>query len=339
MFILPVTRDAPVKHTAWVVYGLILANVSIFLLTCAPSCSDSLAHRFGFIPANHEPFTVLTSMFLHASLLHILGNLFFLWMVGEYVENVLGHLLTLLVYLACGVCGAGLLFLGDPHSQILCIGASGAISGMVGMYMVLFPTAKMDLVFYFGWCRIGTVRTNALVAILAWLGEQSLLGLLVGVSGWRLGIAFLAHVGGLLGGVALGLAIIRSGIASGYRRMIAKKAAHYLRCPACRTPLSALSPGHHNCSACGATFRVDEQGEATVSDPAKKAPSWLVVGILLLVIAGIVQRHFNPSRTGRQWEANRGKRSVPRSTASGTAAPRHPTKRVAPHQPWPARSS
>jgi membrane associated rhomboid family serine protease len=348
MFILPVTRNVPVKHTAGVVYGLILVNTSIYLATCTLSSTANIAQRYGFIPTNHTPLTVLTSMFLHGSLLHLLGNMFFLWMLGEYVENVLGHLLTVVAYLACGVCGAGLLFLADPHSKIPCIGASGAISGMIGMYMVLFPHAQMDLVFYFSWFRLGTVHTSARVAILAWLGEQSVLGLLVGVTGWRLGIAFLAHVGGLLAGAALGLAIIRLGIAPGYRRMIVKKAARHLRCPACRTPLPLVSPGHHNCPACGATFRVDEQREAAISDPTKKAPSWLLIAIFLLLLAGIGQPHFRAGQSRRStvpvagtkvrqlqrpWQPTSARRpNLPHSATQSRRPPRPPQDRGSQHR-------
>jgi membrane associated rhomboid family serine protease len=294
MFIVPFPGDTPTKHTAWVVYGLMFANSCIFLVTCSPSAFGSVAQRFGFIPANHQAVTVLTSMFLHASLLHILGNMFFLWMFGERVENTLGHLPTFVAYLACGACGAWLYYLVNPDSTIPCVGASGAISGLVGMHLVLFPTAKMDLAFYLWRFPVGTVRTNAVVAVGVWLGEQSALGLIAAASGRSFGIAFMAHVGGLLAGASLGLAIIWSGISPGYRRMLAKRAAPFVRCPACGAEVPRSSPGHRMCWPCGTTFRVDEQGDVAVSDPSEpKAARWLVAAILVLVFAGLGKVYFD----------------------------------------------
>src|SRR5262245_46095143 len=184
MFIIPGKRGFPIKHDAWVVYSLILTNTLIFLAIWSPSSINDVADRFGFIPANHEPLTVVTAMFLHADLFHILGNMFFLWMFGESVEHALGHFFTLLCYLAGGVFGTALHFLVNAHSTIPCIGASGAISGLVGMYMVLFPRVKMDLEFYVWRFHVGTLPTSALGAVGAWLAEQSLLGLLARLTGW-----------------------------------------------------------------------------------------------------------------------------------------------------------
>jgi len=294
MFIIPFSRDVPTKHTAWVVYGLILANAIIFLATSSPSFIGGVVQRLGFVPANHEPFTVLTSMFLHVSLLHILGNMFFLWMFGESVETALGHVLTLICYFICGAFGTGLHYLVNARSAIPCVGASGAISGMVGMYMVFFPTAKMDLQFYLWWFHVGTMRTSAVIAVMAWLGEQSLLGFIAKFTAWHFGIGFMAHVAGLPAGAALSFAIIHSGLAPAYRRIIARKTARCLKCPGCGIELPWLSPGHHNCWSCGTTFRVDEQRDAVVSDPSKpKAPTWLVATICVFVVATVAKMYFD----------------------------------------------
>jgi hypothetical protein len=157
------------------------------------------------------------------------------------------------------------------------------------MHLVLFPTAKMDLAFYLWRFPVGTVRTNAVVAVGVWLGEQSVLGLIAAASGRSFGIAFMAHVGGLLAGVSLSLAIIWPGISPGYRRMLAKRAAPFLRCPACGAEVPRSSPGHRMCWPCGTTFRVDEQGDVAVSDPSqpKKAP-WPILLLFLLVLARLV---------------------------------------------------
>jgi hypothetical protein len=119
----------------------------------------------------------------------------------------------------------------------------------------------MDLHFYLLRYRVGAIRTTALVGVLAWLGEQSLLGLVVAVSGRSLGIGFMAHVGGMIAGVALCLAVIRLGLARIYPQLLGKRTEHPLYCPTCGKAFPQLWPGHHNCWSCGTTFRVDEQGE------------------------------------------------------------------------------
>ena len=301
MFIIPLKRDFPIKHDAWVVYSLILANTLIFLATWSPASIKDVAERFGFIPANHEPLTVLTSMFLHGDLFHILGNMFFLWMFGESVEHALGHLTTLLCYLACGVFGAALHFLVYPHSTIPCIGASGAISGLVGMYVVLFPKVKMDLAFYVWLFEVGTLPTSALAAAGAWLAEQSVLGLFARLTGWCFGIGFMAHVGGLLGGVALSFALTRLRISPVHREMIARITAPSMTCPCpgCRATMPRREAGRYRCSSCRTRFRVDEEGNIAVRDPPQsKAPTWAILLIILSVFAVIVKicSYFWPNR-------------------------------------------
>src|SRR6516225_8693712 len=118
MFIYPEKRDCPVRHGAWVVYGLILINVLVFLAVWSPVSFDSVARRFGFTPANPHGMTVFTAMFLHAGLLHLLGNMLFLWIFGESVEDALGHLQTLACYLASGVFGTLVYYLANTRSTI-----------------------------------------------------------------------------------------------------------------------------------------------------------------------------------------------------------------------------
>jgi membrane associated rhomboid family serine protease len=301
MFIMPLKRGFPIKHDAWVVYSLILANTLAFLATWSPASIKDVADRFGFIPANHEPLTVLTAMFLHGDLFHILGNMFFLWMFGESVEHALGHLPTLLCYLACGVFGTALHYLVDPLSTIPCIGASGAISGLVGMHVVLFPKVKMDLVFYVWLFEVGTLPTSALAAVGAWLAEQSLLGLFARLTGWSFGIGFMAHVGGLLGGVALSFALTRLRISPVHREMIARITAPSMTCPCpgCRATMPRREAGRYRCSSCRTRFRVDEEGNVAVRDPPQsKASTWVVLLILLCVFAVIVKicSDFWPNR-------------------------------------------
>jgi membrane associated rhomboid family serine protease len=274
MFVIPIKRDFPIRHKAWVVYCLILANSLIFLATWSPHGLKEVVHRFGFTPMNHEPWTVVTAMFLHGGWFHILGNMLFLWMFGESVEDAIGHALTLICYLVCGVFGTLLHYLFNAHSTIPCIGASGAISGLVGMYVVLFPKAKMDLELYVLRFHVGTLPTNALAAGAAWLGEQSLLGVFARVTGWSFGVAFMAHVGGLLAGALLGFALIHLRIGPAYRDMIARKTMRQMTCPGSHATMPRRRAGRYRCSSLRTPLRMDEEGNLAVREPSRtKAPS------------------------------------------------------------------
>ena len=118
-----------------------------------------------------------------------------LWMFGKQVEKSIGPYLLLPVYLICGIAGSFLHTLFSPGSTIPCVGASGAISGVAGFFLALFPMADFDLVFYFGWIRLGRVESHAKAAVGAWIGEQLLLGLLSQAVRFS-ATAFWAHVGG-----------------------------------------------------------------------------------------------------------------------------------------------
>jgi membrane associated rhomboid family serine protease len=323
MFILPVKRDFPIRHQAWVVYGLILANSLIFLVTWSLLPLQDVVHRFGFTPMNHEAWTVLTSMFLHGGWAHIIGNMLFLWIFGESVEHGLGHGLTLICYLLSGFLGTLLYYLFNATSTVPCIGASGAISGVVGMYAVLFPKAKMDLEFYVGQARVGTLPTNALTAVAAWLAEQSLLEFVVRAGGFNWGIAFLAHVGGLVAGAALSLAIIRLGISPAYRNMFGRKTAQSMTCPGCQATMPRRGAGRYRCSSCRALLRVTEEGDVTALDPAKSKAHWrglvglgLGIGSLIIGVTAIINGEFTFSgRRGGEYHL-RGRAAIAFGIAS-----------------------
>ncbi len=201
-------QRAPVINTF-----LILANVAgfIYQLSLSSGAEKSLVYTLGMIPARvpqllsghgssfGEAFLpLLTSMFLHAGWLHLLGNMLFLWIFGDNIEDFLGHFHYLLFYLACGI-GAGLAHtLTNLYSTVPALGASGAISGVMGAYMVLYPRSRvLTLVFIF------VVEVPAVI-ILGWwfvlqfLGGMETLGMRS--SG---GVAFWAHIGGFLIGILL----------------------------------------------------------------------------------------------------------------------------------------
>jgi membrane associated rhomboid family serine protease len=183
---------------------LIVVNSAILLVTYFVGDSRQVFLPYGFIPASPRLLTLFTSMFLHAGFWHPAGNSCFLWMFGKQVEKSIGPYLFLPVYLICGLGGNFLHALFSPSSIIPCVGASGAISGIAGFFLVLFPMADFDLVFYFGWIRLGRVESHAKAAVGAWIGEQLLLALLSQAVRFS-ATAVWAHVGGFAIGLLAGL--------------------------------------------------------------------------------------------------------------------------------------
>lgn len=221
MFIIPIERDNPTHETSWGVYVLIALNAMIFMVLIVPEARERVVGSLGFVPAQPSLLTVFTSMFLHAGLLHLAGNLFFLWMFGDNVEEFLGPVLFVAVYLACGACGAFLHWVFNSASAVPCVGASGAISGLIGVYLVFFPRAKADLIFFIPYYRVGT---SALVAIAAWFGMQMVLAMGLEATGLKayVDIAFWAHVGGFLAGLGLGLVFVWAGFRDRYLERYAR---------------------------------------------------------------------------------------------------------------------
>lgn len=177
-----------------------LTVVNTLLLVLTYSHLQQIALKYGFIAQDPHFRTAFTSMFLHGGFWHLIGNMFFLWMFGGQAENRLGAVRFLLLYLACGLAGSGLHYLIDPTSKVPVIGASGAISGIVGAYYVFFPRARFDLDIYLGWWHITTIPTNTPAAVGAWFLEQFILGLITHAIGSS-SVAFWAHVGGFLFGI------------------------------------------------------------------------------------------------------------------------------------------
>jgi membrane associated rhomboid family serine protease len=148
-----------------------------------------------WIPRYATPFT---SMFLHGGWTHLLGNLLFLWIYGGNVEGAMGHVRYLLFYFVCGIAAVLAQALADPHSAYPIIGASGAISGVLGAYLLLFPRAKVLtlvlLPFFFT-----TLRLPAMLLLLLWFAVP----LISDVAGGDASVAFRAHIGGFLAGMLL----------------------------------------------------------------------------------------------------------------------------------------
>jgi len=203
--ILPLGDDQPVRSLPGITLGLVLCNVLVFGLTQVYVLDmATFFQTFGLVSANiaagQDLLTLLTHMFLHAGPLHLIGNLLFLWIFGDNVEDDLGHLGFPLFFVACGL-GAALLHTAVyPAGQIPCIGASGAVSGVIAAYFVLHPTARLrTFIFY------TVVNVPAFVYIGGWIGMNLIQALVTAAAGVHSGVAWFAHLGGFATGLAIAL--------------------------------------------------------------------------------------------------------------------------------------
>ena len=152
-------------------------------------------------PAYFHFANLFTSMFLHAGWMHVLGNMLFLWVFGDNVEDILGHGKYLLFYLLCGV-AAGLAQVAiDPFSRVPMVGASGAIAGVMGAYLVKFPRSRVVMLFWFFF--FFTFDLPAWFMLIYWFGLQFFGGVGSITEATQGGTAFFAHVGGFVAGIVL----------------------------------------------------------------------------------------------------------------------------------------
>lgn len=207
---IPVRSNVPSRSVPWLVCALIAANAGVFAyaVSIGPDAAALLLERWALVPREFlrgaaSPaatqqwvwLTPFTSMFLHAGLLHLVGNLLYLWIFGAQIEDLLGHARFAVFYVACGLVAGAIHVASDPTSYLPTIGASGAISGLLGAYAVSYPTGRLRLL----WPR---VRVPAFAFLALWIGLQLVSGL--EAQGQRGGgTAWWAHVGGFLAGAAL----------------------------------------------------------------------------------------------------------------------------------------
>ncbi len=206
---IPLRDHNPTRQTPVVTYGLIAANVLVFL-SYASLFQDqrALAQFFDVwaltpaeIVAGRESYTLVTAMFLHGGLMHLGGNMLFLYIFGDNMEEHFGHVGFLLFYLATGLAASALQIGVDPASTIPNVGASGAIAGVMGGYLLMWPKARVDMLLILGfYVRIFTLPAFAMLGI--WFGLQ-LLGGVSSLGSTGGGVAYWAHAGGFLAGLAL----------------------------------------------------------------------------------------------------------------------------------------
>lgn len=225
---LPLKDDVPGRKTPFVTVALIALNVLAFMYQfslemggdpASARAAQAFVLEFGAVPcrltgacASPSDFpnplvTILTSMFLHGGLFHIGGNMLYLWIFGDNVEDTLGHARFLVFYLLSGLAAALAQTAMAPRSAVPMIGASGAVSGVLGAYLILFPYASILTLITFGFF-IRFVQVPAVIVLGFWVVVQVLNGFITfsgaaGGTGDIGGVAWFAHIGGFLGGMAL----------------------------------------------------------------------------------------------------------------------------------------
>ncbi len=223
---IPLHDDNPTTLRPVVTVGIIAAATAVFLwqITLPEDEQLRIVYALGLVPAVlfgdsalppgvamvPAEATVLTSMFLHGGLLHLAGNMLYLWIFGNNVEDALGHGRFILFYLLCGVAAAFAQIASDPGSEVPMIGASGAIGGVLGAYLLLFPHARVMVLIPFGiFSRI--LYVPALFVLGLWFVLQFVQGILAPASAGG-GVAFWAHIGGFAAGAMLILVMRRPGV-------------------------------------------------------------------------------------------------------------------------------
>lgn len=224
----PIRDDNPHFLTPYATYAIIALNAAAWLflqgMGTEPMLSSSVC-RLGLIPGellqtvqpgtrlqlgpstfcvigdSSSWYTVLTSMFMHGGWLHVIGNMWFLWIFGNNVEDSMGHVRFVFFYLLCGLAAAAAQVVSNTQSPVPMVGASGAIGGVMGAYILLYPRVHVHLLVFLGFF-VTTVAVPAFLMLGYWLLIQLISGLgTIGAEGG--GVAFWAHAGGFLAGALL----------------------------------------------------------------------------------------------------------------------------------------
>jgi membrane associated rhomboid family serine protease len=215
--VIPLRDDNPAGVTPIVTVSLIAACTLVFLYQASlpPRAGEMFVYEFGAIPAvvfgnaalppevagTPALVSLITSMFLHGGWMHLIGNMLYLWIFGDNIEDAMGHGKFAIFYVLCGIIAVVSHAVTDPSSEVPMVGASGAISGVLGAYLLLFPHAQVLVLIPLGiFTRL--MYVPAAVVLGLWFVMQVLSGgMSLGREGG--GVAFFAHIGGFLAGMAL----------------------------------------------------------------------------------------------------------------------------------------
>ena len=207
---IPLKDENPSKRFPVVTVTLIAINLAVFIyMLSLGKGAEQLVYRMGVVPYDIVSVglpaypTLFTSMFLHGGWAHVLGNMLYLWIFGDNIEDFLGKIKFIVFYLVCGFIASFAHILTQASSQIPTIGASGAISGILGGYILLYPKARVLTLIPLGYF-IRLIKLPAVAVLGIWILIQLFSGLvsLPGSAG-KGGVAWFAHIGGFIGGLAL----------------------------------------------------------------------------------------------------------------------------------------
>ena|SRR5690349_3868837 len=221
--VLPLHDDNPTTTTPYVTVGIMVSCVLVYVwqhLLLSNDGARAALYAFGAIPAVltgekslpdaiavFPPWaSLLTSMFMHGGFWHLAGNMLYLWIFGNNLEDAMGHVRFFLFYVLCGIAAVYAFVLPHPASEMPMVGASGAISGVLGGYLLLYPRARVLLGLPVGFIVIGLGRFPAIWVLAAWFVMQLVLGGLSAIQSTNEsqgGIAFGAHIGGFIAGLLL----------------------------------------------------------------------------------------------------------------------------------------
>jgi len=208
---IPLRDVIPSRTTPYITVTIIFLNAAawIFELSMPPDVLQLFLTLYGVVPADFRAVTLITSMFLHGGWMHVIGNMWYLWIFGDNVEDRLGHGRFILFYLLCGIVAAFGQIAMDPQSRLPTIGASGAIAGVMGAYFVLYPRSRvLTLIPLIFWWEV--IELPALVLLGFWFLMQlfSAGAIAVTASTAGGGVAFMAHVAGFVAGI-LGVFVLK----------------------------------------------------------------------------------------------------------------------------------
>ncbi len=216
----PFRDHNPSQRTPYVTWALIAVNILVFASYYSLFSDDRALGQFfftwGLVPAEASPTTFVTSMFLHGGIMHLAGNMLFLYVFGDNMEDAMGHVGFLIFYALSGFAAAGAQFVSDPASFVPMVGASGAIAGVMGGYLLLYPKARVDvLIILIIIFRV--IPIPAWIVLGAWFGLQIVQGSITPTEGG--GVAYWAHAGGFIAGLLMTLPLwLRRGATGFWKR-------------------------------------------------------------------------------------------------------------------------
>ncbi len=213
----PIWDDVPTKKFPLITVILIVLNSIVYLyqMSLGERFNEfiysmglvpfEITHHIDLFPTGPSPIylTILFSMFMHGSIVHLLGNMLFLWIFGNNIEDYLGKKYFVIFYLFCGTAAAFTQIFFNPDSIVPMVGASGAIAGVLGAYLLLYPRAKVTTVIIFGFF-IRLIKIPAVVVLSFWIVYQFLYGISsLAVKSGEGGVAWFAHIGGFISGAII----------------------------------------------------------------------------------------------------------------------------------------